>query len=50
MGNVFRSIAEEVKLFLQLGDLQCDGISLSFFSKLHMENSFRELFVSLLRL
>lgn len=30
MGNVFRSIAEEVKLFLQLGDLHATGLVCPF--------------------
>lgn len=48
METVFRSIAEEVKSFLQLGDLRATGLVCPFLSKLHMEYSFRKLFVSLI--
>ncbi|MED3573100.1 hypothetical protein [Cytobacillus praedii] len=47
MEAVFRSIAEEVKSFLQLGDLRAKGVVCPFLSKLHMENSSRKLFVFL---
>ncbi len=47
METVFRSIALEVKSFLQLGDLRTTGLVCPFLSKLHMENSFRKLFVFL---
>lgn len=47
METVFRSISEEVKSFLQLGDLRTTGSVCPCLSKLHMENSFRKLFVSL---
>ncbi len=47
METVISSIAEEVKSFLQLGDLRATGLVCPFLSKLHMENSFRKLFVSL---
>lgn len=48
METVFRSIAEEVKSFLQLGDLRTTGLVCPFLSKLHMEYRFRKLFVSLI--
>ncbi|MGN7400746.1 hypothetical protein ACTHO0_12910 [Cytobacillus praedii] len=47
MEAVFRSIAEEVKSFLQLGDLRAKGVVCPFLSKLYMENSSRKLFVFL---
>ncbi len=48
METVFRRIATEVKSYLQLADLLSKGSVCPFLSKLHIETSYRKLFVSLL--
>ncbi|GIN19417.1 hypothetical protein J1TS3_05510 [Siminovitchia fordii] len=47
MGTVFRRIATEVKSYLHLGDLLSMGPVCPFLSKLHIETSYRKLFVYL---
>lgn len=44
MEAVFRSIAEEVKSFLQLGDLRAKGVVCPFLSKLYYGKQFPETF------
>ncbi|AVF23560.1 hypothetical protein ABNB59_04950 [Paenibacillus larvae] len=45
METVFRSVEKEVKSYLHLGDLLATGSVCPFLSKLHIENSYRKLFV-----
>ncbi|WP_193747685.1 hypothetical protein [Neobacillus niacini] len=47
METVIKSIATEVKSYLHLGDLLATGPVCPFLSKLHIDNSYRKLFVFL---